>query len=100
MAHAALYLRVSSLGQEENYSLPGQEEDGCRWCAQKSYTFDLDGLNEAMNQAENGTEDLLADLTSILYSFCTRLHRQRRAKRKMEALIATLDAKEGTGATS
>jgi putative resolvase len=28
---------------------------------------------EVINLAENGTEDLLADLTSIIYSFCARL---------------------------
>jgi predicted site-specific integrase-resolvase len=35
---------------------------------------------EVVNQAENGTEDLLADLISIIYSFCARLYGQRRAK--------------------
>jgi predicted site-specific integrase-resolvase len=28
---------------------------------------------EVVNQAENGTEDLLADLTAPVYSFCARL---------------------------
>jgi putative resolvase len=31
---------------------------------------------EVVNQAENGTEDLLADLTAIVYSFCARLYGQ------------------------
>jgi predicted site-specific integrase-resolvase len=35
---------------------------------------------EVVNQAENGTEDSLADLTAIVYSFCARLYGQRRAK--------------------
>lgn len=99
MARAALYLRVSSLGQEENYSLPGQKEDERRWCAQKIYTLDLDGLNEVVNQAEHGTEYLLAGLISITYYFCVRLHGQRRAKRKTEAPIACLEAGESTDAT-
>jgi putative resolvase len=54
---------------------------------------------EVVNQAENGTEDLLADLTSIIYSFCARLYGQRRAKRKTESLIASLEAGEVDDAT-
>src|SRR5215472_3951244 len=38
---------------------------------------------EVVNEAGNEPEDLLADLTSIIYSFCARLYGQRRAKRKM-----------------
>lgn len=48
---------------------------------------------EVVNQAENGTEDLLADLTAIVYSFCARLYGQRRAKRKTEAVVRELEAK-------
>ena len=46
---------------------------------------------EVVNQAENGMEDLLADLTSIIYSFCARLYGQRRAKRKTERIIEQLE---------
>ena len=49
---------------------------------------------EVVNQAEHGTEDLLADLTSIIYSFCARLYRQRRAKRKTEKIVQELEAQE------
>ncbi len=42
---------------------------------------------EVVNQAENGTEDLLADLTALVYAFCARLYGQRRAKRKTEAIV-------------
>src|SRR5262249_30168346 len=52
---------------------------------------------EVVNQAENGTEDLLADLTAIVYSFCARLYGPQRAKRKTEALVRELEAKEATG---
>jgi predicted site-specific integrase-resolvase len=45
---------------------------------------------EVVNQAENGTEDLLADLTSSIYSFCARLYGQRRAKRKTEQIVQKL----------
>jgi putative resolvase len=48
---------------------------------------------EVVNQAENGTEDILADLTASVYSFCARLYGQRRAKRKTEALVRELEAK-------
>jgi putative resolvase len=50
---------------------------------------------EVVNLAENGTEDLLADLTSIIYSFCARLYGQRRARRKTETIVKEL---EGTDA--
>jgi predicted site-specific integrase-resolvase len=48
---------------------------------------------EIVNQAENGTEDLWADLTAIVYSFCARLYGQRRAKRQTEVIIRELEAK-------
>lgn len=49
---------------------------------------------EVVNLAENGQEDLLADLTAILYSFTARLYGQRRAKRKAESIIRSLEAGE------
>lgn len=49
---------------------------------------------EVVNQAENGTEDLLSDLISIIYSFCARLYGQRRAKRKTEKIVAELEKGE------
>ena len=54
---------------------------------------------EVVNQAENGKEDLLADLTAIVYSFCARLYGQRRAKRKTEAIVRELEAKGDGDAT-
>ena len=53
---------------------------------------------EVVNLAENGTEDLLTDLTSIIYSFCARLYGQRRAKRKTEVIVRELAAKEDNDA--
>jgi len=52
-----------------------------------------------VNQAENGTEDLLADLTAIVDSFCARLYAQRRAKRKAEVIVRELEAREAKGET-
>ena len=46
---------------------------------------------EVVNEASNGTEDLLADLVSSIYSFCARLYGQRRAKRKTEKIVAELE---------
>jgi putative resolvase len=46
---------------------------------------------EVVNHAENGTEDLLADLVSIIDSFCARLYGQRRAKRKTEKIVVELE---------
>ena len=52
---------------------------------------------EVINQAENGTEDLLEDLTAIVYSLCARLYGQRRARRKTEAIVRELEAREEKG---
>ena len=49
---------------------------------------------EVVNQAESGTEELLADLASLISSFCTRLYGQRRAKRKTEKIVAELEKGE------
>ena len=51
---------------------------------------------EVVNPAENAKEELLADLASIIYSFCARLYGQRRAKRKTEKVVQELQAKEET----
>jgi putative resolvase len=45
---------------------------------------------EVINLAEDQKEDLLADLTAIIYSFCARLYGLRRAKRKTEKITAEL----------
>lgn len=45
---------------------------------------------EVVNLADNGQEDLLEDLVSIIYSFCARMYGQRRAKRKTEQVTAAL----------
>ena len=49
---------------------------------------------EVVNPAQNATEELLADLTSIIYPFCARLYGQCRAKRTTEKLVQELQAKE------
>lgn len=49
---------------------------------------------EVVNHAENGTDDLLADLVSIIYSFCARLYGQRRGSRKTEKIVAELEKGE------
>ncbi len=46
---------------------------------------------EVVNLADNGKEDLLNDLVSIIYSFCARLYGQRRAKRKTEKITKELN---------
>jgi putative resolvase len=51
---------------------------------------------EVVNPAENDKEEVLADLASIIYSFCARLYGQRRAKRKTEKVVQELQAKEET----
>jgi predicted site-specific integrase-resolvase len=54
---------------------------------------------EVVNLAENGKEDLLEDLSSIIYSFCARLYGQRRAKRKTEQITVALQTEDDTDAT-
>jgi putative resolvase len=49
---------------------------------------------EAVNGAENDTEDLIADLVAIVYSFTARLYGQHRAKRKAELIVQELQAEE------
>lgn len=49
---------------------------------------------EMVNESENEKEDLLADLTSILYSFCARMYGLRRAKRKTEQIVQELEAEQ------
>jgi predicted site-specific integrase-resolvase len=49
---------------------------------------------EVVNLAEEGQEDLLADLVAIVYAFCARLYGQRRAKRKTERITAELQAND------
>jgi putative resolvase len=52
---------------------------------------------EVVSQAENGTEDLLVDLTAIIDSLCARLCGQRRAKRKTEVIVRELEVKDAKG---
>lgn len=46
---------------------------------------------EVVNLADNGREDLMQDLVSIIYSFSARMYGQRRAKRKTEAIVKELE---------
>ena len=53
---------------------------------------------EVVNLAENGKEDLMQDLVSIIYSFSARMYGQRRAKRKTEIIVKELqDQNDATG---
>jgi len=49
---------------------------------------------EVVNVAENDTEDLIADLGAIVYSWTSRLYGQRRAKRKTERIVQEVQAEE------
>jgi predicted site-specific integrase-resolvase len=53
---------------------------------------------EVINLADNGKEDLMQDLVSIIYSFSARMYGQRRAKRKTEKIVKELqDQNDATG---
>jgi putative resolvase len=49
---------------------------------------------EIVNESENDKEDLLVDLTAILYSFCARMYGLHRAKRKTEKIVQELEAEQ------
>lgn len=49
---------------------------------------------EVVNLAENDHEDLMADLTALLYSFTARMYGQRRAKHKTERIVKELESME------
>jgi len=49
---------------------------------------------EIVNLAENGKEDLMQDLVSIIYSFSARMYGQRRAKRKTEKIVKELQEQD------
>lgn len=49
---------------------------------------------EVINLAENGKEDLMQDLISIIYSFSARMYGLRRAKRKTEKIIQELQEQD------
>lgn len=51
---------------------------------------------EIVNESENDQEDLLADFTAILYSFCARMYGLRRAKRKTEKIVQELEDEHAT----
>ena len=44
--------------------------------------------------AANDTEDLIADLVAIVYSFSARQYGHRRAKRKTERIVRELQTEE------
>lgn len=46
---------------------------------------------EVMNLADTDNGDLLADLSSIIYSFCARLYGRRRAKAKADLVKGVLE---------
>jgi putative resolvase len=46
---------------------------------------------EVVNLAETNREDLLADLTSVIYAICAKLYGQRRAKRKAEQIVKQVE---------
>jgi predicted site-specific integrase-resolvase len=49
---------------------------------------------EVVNQAENGSDELMQDLIAIITSFSARLYGQRRSKRKTEKIIEELKKNE------
>ncbi len=54
---------------------------------------------EAVNLAENGREDLVADLVAIVYSFCARLYGPQGAKRKTATIVQELTGLDVTTAS-
>ncbi len=46
---------------------------------------------EIVNEASNDKDDLMTDFAAVITSFCSRLYGLRRAKRKTEKIIASLE---------
>jgi len=46
-----------------------------------------------INLAESDNDDLLQDLSSIIYSFCARLYGKRRARNKADMVAKVLEEK-------
>lgn len=49
---------------------------------------------EVINEANSDSEDLLNDLTSVIYSFCARMYGRRRAKNKADLIKNTLESND------
>lgn len=49
---------------------------------------------EIVNLAQDGRDELMTDLVAIITSFAARLYGQRRAKRKTEKIIETLQSQD------
>ena len=49
---------------------------------------------EIVDEADNGKDELMEDLVSIITSFCARLYGLRRSKRKTEKIIKELTDNE------
>jgi predicted site-specific integrase-resolvase len=49
---------------------------------------------EVVNVADNDKADLMQDLVAIIYSFSARMYGLRRAKRKTEQIVSTLESHE------
>jgi hypothetical protein len=63
----------------------------------KTFLDDQTRRIEVVNLAENGREDLMSDLVSIVCSISARLYGQRRAKRKTEKVMEELTKDESEG---
>ena len=85
----AIYTRVSS--SENKSNLNGQADRLVDYCAQGRRI-------EVVNLADNGKEELMQDLVSIVYSFSARMYGPRRAKRKTEIIVKELQ--DNSDATS
>jgi putative resolvase len=74
--------------------LGGEHTDRLPRCGFRSLETVLKTQGRAVavvHQAENGTEDLLADLSAIVSSFCARRAGQRRARRTTAVLVRALE---------
>ena len=50
-----------------------------------------------VNTADTAEDDLMGDFIAIITSFCARLYRRRRAKRKTEQMLAALQQNGSLG---
>jgi len=76
-------------------AFPYNPEDRFYGLGEKNLGFELSGKRiEVVNVADDDKADLMQDLVAIIYSFSARMYGLRRAKRKTEHIISTLESHE------
>lgn len=87
----AIYTRVSSA--ENTANLDSQAQRLVAYCTLRGYHVStvVKEIGSGVHENRPRFLALLADLTSMVYSFCARLYGQRRAKHKTDQIVHLLE---------